>query len=165
MWDLLNPVSPVLAGRFLATGPPGSPLVFSSAIPPPPSSQKIHSWTSGVNISFCLKLRELVSFSSVAPVSFNNFCLGVYGGMWLSLFFMPLWINWPLQGQEQCVLFGVVSPVFITGFDIRCVLCVCIPSCFSRVWLSATLWTAPHQAPLSMRFSRQEYWSGLPCPP
>ena len=28
-----------------------------------------------------------------------------------------------------------------------------------------TLWTVPHQAPLSMRFSRQEYWSGLLCPP
>ena len=30
---------------------------------------------------------------------------------------------------------------------------------------SATLWTAARQAPLSMRFSRQESWSGLPCPP
>ena len=26
-------------------------------------------------------------------------------------------------------------------------------------------WTVAHQAPLSMGFSRQEYWSGLPCPP
>ena len=30
---------------------------------------------------------------------------------------------------------------------------------------SATLWTVAHQTPLSMGFSRQEYWSGLPCPP
>ena len=37
-------------------------------------------------------------------------------------------------------------------------------SCFSRVWLFATLWTAAHQAPLSMGSSRQEYWSGLPFP-
>ena len=28
-----------------------------------------------------------------------------------------------------------------------------------------TLWTVALQAPLSMEFSRQEYWSGLPCPP
>ena len=35
----------------------------------------------------------------------------------------------------------------------------------SRVRLSATLWTAAHQAPLSMGFSRQELWSGLPLPP
>ena len=29
----------------------------------------------------------------------------------------------------------------------------------------ATLWTVAHQAPLSMGFPRQEYWSGLPFPP
>ena len=34
----------------------------------------------------------------------------------------------------------------------------------SRVQLFATPWTAAHQAPLSMGFSRQEYWSGLPFP-
>ena len=34
----------------------------------------------------------------------------------------------------------------------------------SRVWPSATPWTAAHQAPLSMGFSRQEYWSGVPLP-
>ena len=31
--------------------------------------------------------------------------------------------------------------------------------------LFATPWTVAHQAPLSVGFSRQEYWSGLPCPP
>ena len=36
---------------------------------------------------------------------------------------------------------------------------------FSCVRLFETLWTVAHQAPLSMGFSRQEYWSGLPCPP
>ena len=35
---------------------------------------------------------------------------------------------------------------------------------FSRVWLFVTLWTVDCQAPLSMGFSRQEYWSALPCP-
>ena len=37
-------------------------------------------------------------------------------------------------------------------------------SCFSHVWLLATPWTAAYQAPLSMGFSRQEYWSGVPLP-
>ena len=41
----------------------------------------------------------------------------------------------------------------------------CMLSRFSRVWFCTTLWTAAHQAPLSMGFSRQENWSGLPCPP
>ena len=34
----------------------------------------------------------------------------------------------------------------------------------SHVRLSATPWTVTHQAPLSMEFSRKEYWSGLPFP-
>ena len=34
----------------------------------------------------------------------------------------------------------------------------------SRVWPSATPWTAAFQAPPSMGFSRQEYWSGVPLP-
>ena len=37
-------------------------------------------------------------------------------------------------------------------------------SCFSRVRLCATPWTAAYQASLSMGFSRQEHWSGLPFP-
>ena len=38
-------------------------------------------------------------------------------------------------------------------------------SCVSHVWRFVTPWTLAHQAPLSMGFSRQEYWSGLPGPP
>ena len=38
-------------------------------------------------------------------------------------------------------------------------------SCFSRVRLFATLWIVAPQAPLSMGFPWQEYWSGLPRPP
>ena len=34
----------------------------------------------------------------------------------------------------------------------------------SRVWLFETPWTAAHQAPPSMGFSRQEYWNGVPSP-
>ena len=34
----------------------------------------------------------------------------------------------------------------------------------SRVWFLATPWTAAHQAPPSMGFFRQEYWSGMPLP-
>ena len=42
---------------------------------------------------------------------------------------------------------------------------VCVLSRFNHVHLFATLWTVAYQAPLPMGFSRQEYWSGLPCPP
>ena len=50
-----------------------------------------------------------------------------------------------------------------TIFNILCV-CACVLSCFSCAWLFTTLQTIACQAPLSMRFSRQEYRSGLPCP-
>ena len=36
---------------------------------------------------------------------------------------------------------------------------------FSHVWLFVTPWTVACQAPLSIEFPRQEYWSGLSCPP
>ena len=43
--------------------------------------------------------------------------------------------------------------------------CAWVLSHFSRVRLFATLRTVACQAPLSMGFSGQEYWSELPCPP
>ena len=42
---------------------------------------------------------------------------------------------------------------------------VCVLSHFSHVWLFATPWPVAHQAPPSMEFCRQEYWTGLPFPP
>ena len=39
-------------------------------------------------------------------------------------------------------------------------VCVCVLSRLSCVQLSVTLWTIACQAPLSVEFSRQEYWSG-----
>ena len=41
----------------------------------------------------------------------------------------------------------------------------CMFSHFTHVQLFETLWTVALQALLSMGFSRQEHWSGLPCPP
>ena len=41
----------------------------------------------------------------------------------------------------------------------------CMLSCFSRVQLFDTRGTVARQAPLSVKFSRQEHWSGFPCPP
>ena len=52
---------------------------------------------------------------------------------------------------------------------VDCVFCEfyleCMLSRFSRVGPFATLWTAAHQGPLSLGFSRQEYCSGVPYPP
>ena len=45
-----------------------------------------------------------------------------------------------------------------------CSVCACVLSYFCCVWLFEPPWTVDHQAPLSMEFSRQEYWSRLPFP-
>ena len=44
-------------------------------------------------------------------------------------------------------------------------VCVCVCAVPSVMVTVATPWTVAQQAPLSMGFSRQEYWGGLPCPP
>ena len=43
-------------------------------------------------------------------------------------------------------------------------VCVYLVKSLSRVQLLATPWTITYQAPMTMEFSRQEYWSGLPFP-
>ena len=61
--------------------------------------------------------------------------------------------------NSQCLLFSY-------WFDFWTIwMSVCLFSHVSLVWLFATLWTAAWQASLSMGFSRQEHWNGLPCPP
>ena len=61
-----------------------------------------------------------------------------------------------------CYLFYLT---YMQGVCVCVCMRMCVLSCFSHVQLFATLWTIAHQTPLSMGFSRQEYWSRLPCPP
>ena len=54
----------------------------------------------------------------------------------------------------------------LPSFQVWCIaITLEMLSHFSRVWLFTTPWTVTCQAPLSMGFSRQEYWAGLPCTP
>ena len=75
-----------------------------------------------------------------------------------------------LQHQDAWVVQGALEsavPLFLKqALGQQCV-CVCVCVCvrvISHVWLCVTPQTVAHQAPLSTGFSRQEYWSGLPCP-
>ena len=63
-------------------------------------------------------------------------------------------IFWHLPGNREAVD-SVISYIRLHA---------CVLRCFSHVQLFAALWTAAHQAPLSVGFSRHEYCSGLPCP-
>ena len=53
---------------------------------------------------------------------------------------------------------------FIIPLSLASIVLLLLLSHFSRVRLCATPYTAAHQAPLSLGFSRQEHWSGLPFP-
>ena len=69
---------------------------------------------------------------------------------------------WILTPSDHSLYVGFWDPLSYS--EILLTIHACVLSCFSCVQLFATLWTVAHQASLSMRFSRQEYWSGLPCP-
>ena len=51
------------------------------------------------------------------------------------------------------------------SFDIDIIHACVHAKLLQCVWLFVTLWTMAHQTPLSMEFSGNEYWSGLPFPP
>ena len=59
---------------------------------------------------------------------------------------------------------GLVKPRLHGSHSQRSVVLLLLLSHFSHVQLCATPWTAAYQAPPSMGFSRQEYWSGVPLP-
>ena len=72
----------------------------------------------------------------------------------------------PAEGGTLPILENKVIKLYYWGmFHFLNKITVCVLSRFSCVWLFATLWKVAHQTPLSMEFSRQEHWSGLPCPP
>ena len=71
--------------------------------------------------------------------SSTHFLIGLFGGFWY-------WVCM----YELLLCFG----------------CVCVHAqSLSCAWLFVVPWTVPCQAPLSMEFFRQEYWSSLPFPP
>ena len=65
-----------------------------------------------------------------------------------------------LQNTEYSSLCYTVGHYWLSILHIVCVH----PQSISCVWLFVTSWTAVHQTPLSMGFSGQEYWNGLPFP-
>ena len=65
----------------------------------------------------------------------------------------------------KCNNIKVLKCFIIRSLELELVLCVHAKS-ISLVWLFVTPWTTACQAPLSIGFPRQEYWSGLPfCSP
>ena len=69
------------------------------------------------------------------------------------------WLNW----TDSSVKWGDLglTPDLVSAILFVWMLLLLL-SCFSPIWLCAAPETAAHQAPLSLGFSRQEHWSGLP---
>ena len=67
----------------------------------------------------------------------------------------------PLHRHLWLFLLYISCPCLMVSPELLPLL---LPSHISGVRLCATPWTAAHQAPLSLGFSRQEHWSGLPLP-
>ena len=67
--------------------------------------------------------------------------------------------------SNNTMTFCQILKAWLFGLEQLTLYNICMLSGFSCIWRCVTLWTVAHQAPLSMGFSRQEYWSGLPCLP
>ena len=76
-------------------------------------------------------------------------------GIHLCLFRIIFKFSFSPNAEQDCIVYGKEKKTSLR---------VCLLSRFSRVRLSVAPWTVAHQAPPAMGFSRQEYWSGLPCP-
>ena len=149
MWNLpgpgIEPMCPTLAGGFLATTPPGKSSALNSFLlhffcydssPYTVSLYGVHWLSIFLSFSFGSSIGMLST-----NLSSNTLILSSFSFPWSSLLL------------NLCVEF----------FSLLIVLCIL--SRLSHVWLFVTLWTVAHQDALSIGFSRQEYWSGLPCTP
>ena len=92
--------------------------------------------------------------------------------VWEIPFLRCCWYCWWCGSQHCCRTQKATSYLKARSFRrgtwvaLKIWMCLCaVLSHLSHVQLFATPWTIDCQAPLSMGFPRQQYWSGLPCPP
>ena len=147
MWNLPGPgielMSPALAGVFLSTSPPGkSSAIISFLLHFSCDSFQYIVSLYGVHSSHCF----LYSFHSLFVPLIGYFQL-IFLLTYSFIFFFSL------------VKFVVESLCWILQFTHYLMFML---NCLHHVWLFVTPWTVTHQGPLSMGFTRQEYWSGLP---
>ena len=99
---------------------------------------------------------NMLGHSILLQRSCNLTCVGKNSSLWLVFYF-------PFTAMTK----GIVRDnLVISSTEGRgaLLLLLLLLSCFSRVRLCATPWTAAYQASPSLGFSRQEHWSGLPFP-
>ena len=101
----------------------------------------------------------------VTPTAYSHF-LQIFALMFTFLWRPPLDFLCQLPIPQLYPNLSITLYFFIwcSSPSIRLHVLCCVQS-LSHVWLLAILWTITCQAPLSMRFSRWEYWNGFPIPP
>ena len=118
-------------------------------------------------LSFLKKKNETNATSNYLVFPFNKYKCKV-----LSLSFF-CWVIVDLQYYYcfRCTKIGNTPQIFVSSLHTShannlSILPILVRACLlGHVGLFAIPWTTAQQAPLSMRFARQEYWSGLPLPP
>ena len=117
---------------------------------------------------YTIKHYEMIM--AIKPVTTHNHTksLSHYWPCFLCVHYTLMTLNLYL---EACTSYYSTSKIFLglsytvqsqsLGYIAICV-CVCV---FSHIWIIATPWIVAHQVPLSMGFSRQEYWTVLIFPP
>ena len=132
------------------------PHPLSSPSPPTfklSQHQGLFQWVSS--------LHQVVSFNSIPYMyvfpKLVDVARGLFRSSLLQMYFI---VSWTLPRASHGIF--EKAPNGRNQFGLTtCQVWVKSLSCF---WLFVTPWTVAYQAPLSMGFSRQEYWSGLPFP-
>ena len=128
-----------------------------------------------LNTSFHFPKAFIVNvLTSSLPICCHSLNVTLYTAFWGFKFSIYLWSSeilllclgrnfFLLSLSHLPFLFNLFSLVSI--FFVCVCMCVCVYVCLlSCVQLFVTLFTEAHKAPLSIEFSRQEYWSVQPCP-
>ena len=124
-------------------------------------------WALQIYIILFEKIHFLSSFLIFILLSFYKLVLLEMGQQMTAYWLNPAhpFFLQSSPGSQPHVFIYILSmafPLQLSSF--YGLLLLLLLSRFSRVRLLATTWTAAYQAPLSMEFSRQEYWSGVPLP-
>ena len=151
--------SSILVWRIPGTGEPGG-------LPPMGSHRVGHDWSDLAAAAAA----AAVAAAAAATLLVNKKSANVwYFEHFLVLPFFEIGMKTDLfQSCGHCWVFQIhwhIECKTLTAWVIIAYVSACLLSCFSCVQLFVTLWTVAQQAPLSMGFSRQDCWSGLPCPP
>ena len=126
--------------------------------------QKFNCNVSWHRFSLGLPLCSLFSFLNLCVFANSDKFSAIILQVFFSFFIPLLQDSYYINVRYSVIVSWGSEALFIFVLDLLLLLLyrlyACVFSCFGHVQAFVTLWTVAHQAPLSMRFSRQEYWSG-----